>query len=164
MNQFKEMLWQVIEDMGPLALTGVPDGSNAKAGEVGEFVRGQAAVNFAAHVVTTSTVSPLVVPPGDWDLFGIVTVSTPIGLLYVATNPPPAGLSDWMTAQEGVLGVPQTAPFSGGATTGDLTLNTVRGSFTVPTVLSFSVTVNQTADPALVAGTINVIVSGRRRR
>lgn len=160
MARFKDMLRSIIDEMGITAkpMQGVIDGSDAKPGEVGEFIHGSAQLNYGASpAVVDGNVAPLVVPPGDWDLFGIVTISSGVGVISVTLAPAPAGISDLIWTQEGVIGV-QTP------TTGQMTMNTIRGNFTVPTLLSFKVHVDQSLATGLTAGVANVIVSGRRVR
>lgn len=161
MSQFRNMLSQIMQDpcfqMPPIK--GVTDGSNAKPGEVGEFVTGSATMNYAAYPSdTTSLISTLVIAPGDWDIWAWVETSTPVGAAAFSLSPLPAGMSNNM----GGGGVP--ASVSG---TEEWLVNigkAARGSFTVPTLLSFSVTVHQAINAALLAGSATLNVEARRRR
>lgn len=135
---------------------GVTDGSNAAPGQVGEFVTGTATFNYPASGTPTTTLSPLVVQPGDWDLYSYMTTSTDTGTgAYFQLNPLPVGVSNSMTGWYGVGG--STEPLSEFAFVIGLT---ARGSFSVPTLLAFQVGIG--TPPA--AGVATLVVSARRRR
>lgn len=160
MSQFREMLAQILQDPKlRIPLIGITDGSNAKPGEVGEYIKGAATVHYAAYpTVTVQTVSVLVVPPGDWNLWGYMTLSTGVGGANFATTTPPAGMDDWITALAIESAVAGSVDYI------FLPSNTVRGLFTVPSLIATQVTVWQTTNATLPAGVATVKIMGRRMR
>jgi hypothetical protein len=149
-SQFQQFLQCMLAQLGPLAIQGVTDGSNAKAGFVGEFLTGSAQINFPAGVSTTTPVQPLVVSPGDWDISAYMIPSVAVNFLGLVLSPIPAGMSNSMQSQQGSPGTDLSTVSSMPA----------RGNFTVPTLLAFSTTVSATAT----AGYFDFVVSARRRR
>ena len=158
--QLKSIIQQIMNDMGgPIntgPIQGVVDGSSAKPGEVGEFMSG--AANFAFTGASGSFVgnlSPLVLPPGDWDIRAFATDSTGVTNFAFNLNPTPAGMSNQLYANSGI----------GSATFADLfgaLIAVGRGNFAVPTLLPVKVGVyNQAAGTA---GAITLTVEARRMR
>lgn len=144
----------------PFPLLGVTDGSDAATGIVGEFIRGTGTMTYAAYPqMTVALVSALVVPPGDWDLTASMAVSSLIGGATMGLSPVPAGMSSGMTGAIGFIStIGQTETLSVIIAQGG------RGSFSVPTLLTFSVAINQANDNSLPAGGATVIVEARRMR
>lgn len=63
---------------GDMMKAGVTSGSNADAGDIGEYVESLIAVGSATALTTATAknVTSLTLDPGDWDLEGIVSFST----------------------------------------------------------------------------------------
>jgi hypothetical protein len=156
--QFQQFLQCMLSQMGPIPLQGVTDGSDAKPGYIGEFITANATMSFAAGVSTTTTLSVVVMSPGDWDISTFCGVTTPFGLVYYVLSPIPAGMSNDMATQVGetsAVGVESLAYISG---------QPARGSFSVPTLLPFSVRVDQSNPAGLLAGQLQFHLQARRRR
>jgi hypothetical protein len=154
--QFQQFLKCMLSQMGPYPMQGVTDGSDAAAGVIGEFMTGTSSMAYAASVLTTGNVSPLVLSPGDWDIWASMSTTGPFGGAAFNLNPAPAGMSNILRAWVGSYGA---TTFADGTVVGPY----ARGSFTVPTLLPFSIQVDNTpgAEPA---GTATLVVSARRRR
>jgi hypothetical protein len=159
--QFKALVRHVLTEMGPIPLQGVTDGSNAQPGDIGEYLQGNAQLNYAAYPTNTlGNVAPLVIPPGDWDIWSSASTTTAFGTVIFYLNPLPTGISN---AMEGLSGAVDTA-------TATTQLNAVfsgqmaRGSFTVPTLMNFAVEVAQSSDAALLAGQFALRLEARRVR
>lgn len=159
-TQLKSIIQQIMNDMGgPIQtgpIQGVVDGSSAKPGDVGEFMTGSgnftvtgAAGSFSANV------SPIVIPPGDWDIRALATDSTGVTNFAFNLDPIPAGMSNQLYANSGI----------GSATFADLfgaLIAIGRGNFAVPTLLPFKVAYyNQAAGTP---GAITLTVEARRMR
>lgn len=142
---------------GPIV--GVIDGSDAAPGMVGEFIAGSANVAYTAYPnTTTTTVSLMVVPPGDWDLWMQMGSSSVLGAFEAYLNPLPAGMNQSMQMSM-YIGA------TGSTTVEGINLYSVgRGSFSVPTLMPVAVDVWQTTDASLPAGTLYLAMYGRRRR
>jgi hypothetical protein len=153
--QFQQFLACMLSQMGPFPMQGVTDGSNAAPGNIGEFMTATANATFAAGVVTTTTLSPIVIPPGDWDLWSFSEQTVETGIVWYYASPQPVGVTNDMS---GIAGAP-----GAGLLTRVIGLP-ARGSFTVPTLLAFHVEVHQDTVAGLLAGTLYLTVSGRRRR
>lgn len=142
----------------PAPRLGVTDGSVAAPGEIGEFITGSDILSYPINTtgVTIGMLSPLVVPPGDWDLIANLETSTNTGTgAYFMVSPIPAGLSNNMVGWYGIGGTgPSTIAFQ------VMTGLPARGSFAVATALPFTVGIG--TPPA--AGTATLLVAGRRRR
>lgn len=141
-------------------IKGVTDGSDAGPGQVGEFVTGTATLAYTANANTTGAVSPIVMQPGDWDINSTVICSSNPGGVHWMLNPVPTGVSNDLQGWTGEL-------IGGGGTSINPGLNigrSARGSFSVPTLLAFSVTINNSTNPTLPAGTATLTVEARRRR
>jgi hypothetical protein len=159
-SQFQQFLQCMLSQMGPVPLQGVTDGSNAKPGYIGEFITGVGSIAYAANpAVTTAVTSPLVVAPGDWDLWAFLLPSTEVGAMSFSLSPLPVGVSNPMQAASATF-----TPGVGASESVILNATPARGNFTVPTLLAFSVSVWQSTDASLPAGTATLTVSGRRRR
>lgn len=163
MSQLKCIVQQIMNECGgPIKtgpIQGVVDGSPAAPGQVGEFISGTAAFSYGAGVPPAGnpwlgTVSPLVVPPGDWDI-GLVGASPYNVGGGVEVQPLPTGLADKLQAT-----------IATGVGTVDLAYTIwagpVRGLFSVPTLIPVLVSVYSVA--ATPADTVNVTVFARRMR
>jgi hypothetical protein len=158
--QFQQFLICMLSQAGPFPMQGVTDGSDAKPGMIGEFVSLTGSMSYAANpAVTQQIVSVGVLSPGDWQITSWLGATTPVGLAEFSLSPTPAGVSNSM------LGISWQV-VSGVATSQDLTINSTqaRGSFTVPTLLPFSITINQSTATGLLAGTAILTVQARRVR
>jgi hypothetical protein len=159
LSQFQQFLLAMLAQAGPVPLQGVTDGSDAKPGFIGEYMTIQAQMAFAANpAVTTTILSVGVIPPGDWDLTCSFWASTYTGPMYFVTSPTPAGLSNQMAGR---------AFETAAAATSEIAMvigQAARGSFTVPTLIPFSCTVDQSTSTGLIAGTANMRVEARRIR
>lgn len=143
---------------GPIV--GVTDGSDAAPGQVGEYIHGTTSISYAAYPqVTTTTATPLVVQPGDWDLWISMQCTTQITGASFFLSPQPTGMSNTMYGSLWTAigtGAPESITISG---------MIARGSFSAPTLLPFSVTVSMAGDSSLTTpGTAVLLVEGRRRR
>lgn len=157
-SQYQQFLMCMLSQMGPIPLQGVTDGSDAKAGNIGEFMTGSAVVAYAVYPANTiGNAAVMVLPPGDWDLWAYLDFSGPIGGAQYYLSPVPTGVSNNMMA---VLGPLTTGAHSIARIVGPY----ARGSFTVPTLLPFYVNVNQSFDASLLAGSATMSVEARRRR
>jgi hypothetical protein len=142
---------------GPIL--GVVDGSDARQGEIGEYVRGQAALTITAAGDQAPTVTPLVVPPGDWDLEGSAVVQQ-MGTdgIWFGLTPLPVGMIDdlfgWMPNIQ-----PPVTQWGGWVNTAR-----ARASFTVPTALLFTVNITAATPIAGQTATVTILVTGRRMR
>lgn len=147
---------------GPI--TGVTDGSDAAAGQVGEYISGSTDISFSAYPqITTTVVSPLVVQPGDWDLsasmlVGTTAASVPFAAASIILQPVPTGMSNNMRGEIGSYANSNAQNY------GMVIGQNARGSFSIATPLLFSVQINQNGASSLPAGTATLLVQGRRRR
>jgi hypothetical protein len=160
-DDFRRLIADIIKEMGPAGGTiGVIDGSDAKQGQVGEYVTGQAVFAYAAYpATTTGTVQPLVLQPGDWNITASLTPSTDIGSVFFGLSPVPAGMSNNLS---GSLAIGSS---TGQQETGGTVIGTAaRGSFSVPTLMPFTVTVEQGTQTNLPAGSATLRVEARRMR
>lgn len=140
----------------PTPLLGVTDGSDAAPGIVGEFLMNNATIPYGAYpALTQVTVSTLVVPPGDWLMFASMSLSSASRNAFYFLSPLPTGASNAMSAGMWTSNASGDAVF--------LVSSPARGSFSVPTLLPFSVTINQ-ADPGLPAGNASLGVECVRIR
>ena len=136
---------------GPII--GVTDGSKAAPGEVGELIIGTANTAYPASSLNwNATLSPLVVPPGDWLLTSSMGFSTMIQGAYFYLSPLPPGISNNMSGQA----------YTANTTAAEFTLiGTVASlSVSVPTLLPFFVNLDTLTN----AGTAYIQVEGRRMR
>jgi hypothetical protein len=157
--QFQQFLQCMLSQMGPYPMKGVTDGSAAAPGNIGEYMTQSANMAYAANPAKTQQIlSVAVIPPGDWNLTATLAVSTVIGEAYFDLPTIPTGVENDMFG----LAVVNTAVSS------DQTVRVngqpARGSFTVPTLLPFSVTVDQSTATGLLAGMATMSVSARRMR
>lgn len=163
MQQFRQMVQEIVQGelaRGGTAIVGVTDGSDAKPGEVGEFITAKSAVPYAAHPANTNTnISPIVIPPGDWDIWVKMDFTTQIGAVTIILSPKPDGISNALSAASGFL-----SPTGSWAEGYSVLEATARGSFKVPTLLPFAVNVNQQTTVGLPGGTGTFTVEARRRR
>jgi hypothetical protein len=158
--QFQQFLICMLSQAGPFPLQGITDGSNAKAGNIGEYITMVGTMAYAAYpAVTTGTISAGVLPPGDWNITSAMTASAQIGEVSFYLSPEPAGMSNAM------LGVAGITTYGAGSTqTLSLIGQNARGNFTVPTLLPFAVAVYNNTGSTLVAGTVTLTVEARRMR
>jgi hypothetical protein len=139
---------------GPNTLPpGVTDGSNAAAGQIGEF---QSASNTTGAPVTStvrSNVVSIALPAGDWDVWGAV--------YFALTTGSSTNMQGWISPVSNSLpsgygGVPGTVIMVGAGFTNGCQLNTgtVRYSLTATTTLYLGVYNNFTGGTCTVTGTI----------
>lgn len=141
---------------GPII--GVTDGSNAAAGQVGEFISAESSFPYTAYPnITNANLSVIIIQPGDWDLWASLQVSTAIGGALFYLSPIPTGILSTMASASVLSGMSISEVVS-------VTSSVARGNFTVPTLMAFYVSVDQATSSTLTAGTATLIVSGRRRR
>jgi hypothetical protein len=154
--QFQQFLICMLSQAGPFPMQGVTDGSDAKAGMIGEWITGNSTVAYAAYpAVTDSTVSTLVLSPGDWDIWAYMYLTTAFGASSFTLSLLPTGFSDNLTGIAGALGQAELNIIIG---------NQVRANVTVPTLTSFKIHVDQSGNSALLAGNAQLTVNARRRR
>lgn len=141
-------------------IIGVTDGSRAAPGIVGEYIRSQIDIPITAGTVNNSVVSPLVVQPGDWNLWASMWFSVLVGPVSFILSPPPTGTSNAMGAWAGSIASAGT-----GSVLEAIILNgqMTAASFSVPSVLPFNVRIDQSLG-SLTAGTATFLVEGRRMR
>lgn len=140
---------------------GVTDGSDAAPGMVGEFMKGQVDIAFGGYPqITQTTVSPLVLSPGDWDIRAAMSFTVPINVGSFQLSPIPTGVSNSMI---GAIGVSDPTAW---AMQNALSLigKTARGSVSVPTLLPFSIYISQLGLTTMTAGTATLFVEARRMR
>jgi hypothetical protein len=146
--------------VGPIV--GVVDGSDAAPGEVGEFLTAIGTFNYAASPATsTGQLAMINMPPGDWDIWASASFTTLIESTLFHLNPVPTGMSNSMFGLMGLFSVSNLVSMD--VETLVLVGQTARGSFAVPTLLSFEVQVFQ-GSASLPAGTMILRVEARRRR
>jgi hypothetical protein len=158
--QFQQFLQCMLAQAGPIALQGVTDGSNALAGNIGEYIILSGSLPYAAYPTATSgVVSVGVLPPGDWNITGNMQASSLTGPASFHLTPVPVGMSNQMWA---VTNVFTTA----GASEENIALNAqaARGNFSVPTLLAFTIGINQGVASTLPAGTATLTLEARRMR
>lgn len=137
-------------------IIGITDGTPAKAGEVGEYISGVANYSYPASavgLVISGSVGPLVIPPGDWDVWlNGYTSGYVNGLSFSATG---AHLENQMWSSM-ASGVSDIAPVLWGGPS--------RSLVSVPTLLTvnFVIYINETV--GLPAGTLSIQASARRVR
>lgn len=162
-NQLKCIIKQIMAEVGgPIRtgpIRGVVDGSDARPGDVGEYFSASVTLAYAAGVNTQTTLSPTVVQPGDWDLWSTMEFSTITGYVQFQLSPQPVGMSHDLRGQTGQF-VTETGEGQANTVIG----RTGRGSFSVPTLLPFSVQIDQGIGAGQPAGTAYLVVEGRRRR
>jgi hypothetical protein len=101
---------------------GVTDGSNAAAGDVGEYLSNTSGAVSLTSAATANVVS-LALPAGDWDVAGSVVFS------------PSAGTNSFFGAGMGGLDVYLAATFSAGALNQALNTSTRRYNVTAATTV-----------------------------
>lgn len=143
---------------GPIV--GVTDGSDAAPGQVGEFIKASSGFSYSASpVVTTSSLSVIIVQPGDWDLWAFISgMTTNFGGAAFYLNPVPTGMSNNLGT---VNGIGSSSLVEQNAT---VVSAMARGLFSVPTLLAFTVTIDQSNTTGILAGSGQLSVEGRRRR
>jgi hypothetical protein len=139
--------------IGPLASPGVTDGSNAAAGQVGEFLNTGVASGVPVTNITRSNVVSMLLQPGDWDVQGAISISLSAGTAsnlqaYVGT------VSNNLTP--GATGAPGYAVITGaGFTTGNmLQTGTARFSLAAPTTIYLGIFANFTGGTCTASGSI----------
>jgi hypothetical protein len=144
-SQFQQFLMAMLSQMGPYPVQGVTDGSDAKPGNIGEFVKFNGTLSFLS-TSAVQTISLGVLSPGDWDLWGFAGGwSVPVNESEIYLSPTPTGFSNNMI----------------GFMLGEwMPLMNARASIIVPTLLAFSSNVVGTS----AAGTGTISVEARRRR
>lgn len=157
----KQLLREVANEGGLFGpIHGVTDGSDATPGDVGEFIQVTQNVPYAGYpTITNTTVSLIVLQPGDWDLNCTLGPSTVVGGAQFYLSPNPTGSANlmfgWMGAittgtpvEEGVVVIGQPG----------------RLLCSVPTLLPFFVSVDQSEASGLTAGTAKLTITCRRAR
>jgi hypothetical protein len=160
LSQFQQFLLAMLSQMGSIPFQGVTDGSDAKAGIIGEYIVMRGSAPYAAYPTnTTASISVGVLPPGDWNVTATMVSTTLVGSADFHLAPQPTGMSNEMW---GVA----NAFTSGGVSEQNISLNAqaARGSFSVPTLLAFTIDIGQSAAASLPAGTATVQVEARRMR
>lgn len=157
--------------VGPII--GVTDGSQAKPGEVGEFLSGiipntdvpmPPGTAAGANATGVAVVTPLVIPPGDWDVTSTFRCGNGLNQFEAQLTPLPAGFSIGGL----IFAIPEdTMRFF------DWTFNGARlqANVTVPTAVVYTVTLgmvgglseNSTQVPGS-GGFFQTIVTARRMR
>ena len=134
--ELKAIIRQVVDGMN--LNRGVTDGSDIKAGEIGEYIEHAVAVTFPAATANTQQVQAGVLPPGDWNLWAAFNPNNYTTGITFNLSPVPTGLSNDMR------GMVQDNPGAGtGATEGSIVIATpARALIQVPTLLNFSLTSN----------------------
>src|SRR5262249_31128420 len=140
--KFKEIIRQVIGEIGgPIKtgpIQGVTDGSEAKPGEVGEYLQTTTTITYPAATSSVQNISAAIIPPGDWDLYSMVETIGSVNSIDYTLLPQPVGVSTSM---------------GGGMTLAGATTNfwlpgfAARGLFAVPTLLPFVVRINYFGTP-----------------
>ena len=92
----------------PAPTKGVIDGSPAAAGDKGEYLTASNTVGFNLVTAVSANVTTLILPPGDWDIWGCV--------IFTPTSTGPNSLS------AGISGTPATLPSNNDITIGFGTL------------------------------------------
>jgi hypothetical protein len=144
-------------------MQGVTDGSNAAAGNIGEFVQIVGTMAYAdVPTHTNGMISVGVVSPGDWDLWAYAQLPTFVNGFNFALKPVPTGMSNSLAGVQGALDASQMTTVENTLLVGQ----TGRGNFTVPTLLAFNCDVWQptTAGAGTGPGTMTLTVGARRRR
>jgi hypothetical protein len=152
--QFQQFLMAMLSQMGPIPIQGVTDGSDAKAGYVGEFVQMSASIPFPATPATTVVGSVGVLSPGDWNCTAWGQTSVIVGDISMTLSPFPPGFSSPMESR---VQAPQIANWSA------LPPAFARASITVPTLIAMSIGTNYTQSAGF-AGTFNAVFNARRAR
>jgi hypothetical protein len=157
--QFQQFLQCMLSQMGPIPIQGVTDGSDAKAGYIGEYITGQSPFTYTAYPnITTVNLSPLVVSPGDWNLWSFAGMATEFGAVQYGLSPVPAGVYGGLGAVNSIGGASPVAEYA------SVMSPTTRANVTVPTLLPFTLTVHQDTSSSLPAGNGILYVFGRRVR
>jgi hypothetical protein len=147
--------------IGPII--GVVDGSDAAPGEVGEFLTSLITYAYLGYPTKNeTTLTPINMPPGDWDLSASASFTTTTGSVLFELVPIPTGMSNAMVGWIGDFG----PPGSMATDVEDLVLigQIARGSFAVNTPLAFDVQVDQGTNTSLLGGTMTMRIEARRRR
>jgi hypothetical protein len=151
--QFQQFLLAMLSQMGPIPFTGVTDGSDAKAGQIGEYIIANGNLSYPASVTTHGSISPLVLPPGDWNVGASLQTSTDTATgAFFYLDPQPTGFSTTMIGWYGAATVSTEFAVVQGIP--------ARASLTVPTLLPFAVGIG--AGPN--AGVATLTVQARRAR
>lgn len=144
-----------IENSGSsLPTLGVTNGSNAQPGQVGEYFLFNPSGTYPTGS-STAVISAGVLPPGDWDLDGVIGVGGAIDSIYTQLSPQPAGFYWNMAAYLGI-----SAP---GSPTQEFTLGLIptRASITVPTLMAFTLTIDAGSNPG---AAYQYVINARRAR
>jgi hypothetical protein len=139
---------------------GVTDGTQAAPGMVGEVARSEVSgsiTNLVTGIPQTVNYSQMVLQPGDWDMMYRVLAGPGLMGMSNFTSPMPAGMQDAMDAV--ILGYSITATPVGEFQQVSLVSPMVQGNFSVPTLLSFSLTLI----PGYVTGITTISWSSRFR-
>jgi hypothetical protein len=153
-SQFQQFLACMLSTMGPVPLQGVTDGSNALAGNIGEFVTMQASFSIPTAAQVGAIVTVGVLSPGDWTCNAYCNTTVVVSDLSFHLSPIPAGFSNAMDAAlgnaAGLLNATFISPMA-------------RGSISVPTLVAFAANTN-TISAGTTAGSGTIYFSARRSR
>jgi hypothetical protein len=127
---------------GPII--GVTNGSVGRRGEVGEYLRGVQTVVVGTQSVYN--VTPLVLPPGDWDVVASAHFNFAVTLTSFSLTPLPAGMLDNLFAE--------------GTTETQIIAPRAQAAVKHPTLLAFTVNV----EPDTTGTTFVLTVTARRMR
>lgn len=140
---------------------GVTDGSNAQAGQVGEFITGSSQFSNPGYPnIMDTSVSPLIIPAGDWDITATMFLDPMDGVdsMSFKLNPVPQGISNDMYNAAWTEGDAPVAVASH-------MVSIARGSFSIPTTLTFAININQHYTTELTAGLMTTLrIEARRMR
>jgi hypothetical protein len=136
-------------DTTRMPIAGVINGSNAAAGQVGEFITADRLTNLALTTNVTTNIVSVSLTAGDWDVSGNLYLSTSAGCsqFQVATNPTQG--SSWSGFAE--VAATGAAALAGGA----LATGTVRLSLTVTTTVWLTAQATFTSGTCNAQGTLN---------
>lgn len=138
---------------------GVVDGSVAAPGQIGELITYTFSQPFAVSPSNqTFSVSGMVVPPGDWDIWAWGACNVYVQTVEFYSTTVPTGMSSELEAYDSavILGGTGTVQVSARVVS-----PTVRGTFSVATPIPITLLVQQTVGSA---GTFTLNMSARRVR
>jgi hypothetical protein len=151
--QFQQFLICMLSQAGPFPMQGVTDGSDAKAGYIGEFIMFTPSFSFPA-TAQHQILSVGVLSPGDWDCHVNATTPDSVTELGFSLNPAPTGFSSNMTGGLALISGSEVINVIG---------SSARASLTVPTLLPFDISSNLTGTGGS-AGTGTLTFTARRMR
>jgi hypothetical protein len=161
--QFQQFLLCMLSNMGPVPLQGVTDGSDAKAGYIGEFMTATVTTpwSIANGVSQTQNISTIVMSPGDWDMFSRLDIAFPFTNTLFNCSPVPAGMTGDLSGAVGATGMGGVTPIQ--ETYLIMSGMVSRLNCTVPTLIPMSISIGNVTGAAVSGNTI-LSVYGRRAR